>query len=252
MTMKEAKEVVLDFLRKVQPEADHGRISVFGSLGEGERDENVNVGPIWKFESPLGQFEVAKLGAYVSHFYAGGARPVTGPKLAEQEAIRIASEFAEKVYPGFEPRRFKAKVKAYAKEELEVELEQVPVDDEVSIFPNDISVIMQADSGRIRIYYASALGFRRTTPLRISREQALDIYHDQLGPGGQERATIKSPEIMEHPINKATRARTLWVVTYRRRGPQVSGRPRIVSGHQIYIDADTGAVIPAKTLDDQW
>lgn len=229
---EKARESVYEFLVNIDRDGGFEFDRVKELLGSAVEDESPNVGPRFAFKSQLGNFSVSqRTGDVVSY-----SVPETGemglPTVSQDQATEIAMRFISKVHSTFDQALFQITEKDEAHGHYKYNLEQVKKAEETSIFPNFILVSVRADNGMISYYACSNLVFSRSTKPRITEAEARVIVKKEIGPNGQ----IDKLELMEQPVDKATRSITVWFAAVTFLGPESSS-------NAILIDAETGETI---------
>ncbi len=231
VSAEQSKNSVRDFLRTIERDAGFSPERIHKLLGTPAPAQNPNVGPMWTFQSAFGTFWVAQRTGEVV-FYAAPEAEFNGvSRIDAQAADSAARRFIRAVYKDFDVRNFKLVTGTESDGEFVFDFAEAPAGRETSIFPNSITVWIDANRGRVTRYSSTNLPFKRTTPPRLSESDARRIIRDIIAP---QDGVIESLRLFEEPVDDASRSITVWSADVAlRAGP-------FQTGDRIAINADTG------------
>jgi hypothetical protein len=229
-SQREAKAKIYDFLVGVGLDRDFDQQRIDELLGTGKSSSSPNVGSMWDFKSPFGNFSVSARTGHIVFFRTKPAI-ATGPRLKPDQAVAAARAFIGPASSHIDLGCFEVVETELSDEAYRIEFVQTRQPHEVSIFPNFISIAMQVTSGSVYYYALSDLDFRRTNPPAISERQARQLIKREVSPRGR----IDTLQLFEEPVEDATRSITVWSAEVTFESPE-----GFSSADRIRINADTG------------
>lgn len=224
ISREEARDKIYNFL--TQEGCRHSKDTIIKSLDYTGINEHPNLGDLFMYDSPYGEFWVsAKRGNLVT-FNAP-------PRLEIDEAGKLIREFLCRNIPEFEQRNFQL-TDSYVEEPFwKEEYVEKPKGKEYSIFQNWISVAIDMESGNIHNFNYTDLRHIRYIPPRIDEKKARELILRKYT-GGE----IVELELMEHNSDGGVTWITIWNALVSPR------REEDVPDEIVSINADTGEEVP--------
>ncbi|HXC36695.1 MAG TPA: PepSY domain-containing protein [Candidatus Acidoferrales bacterium] len=232
LTEEQAKQKVCEFLIAIGKDSGFTPERIRELLGQPKMDNKANAGPRFNFRSPFGNFSVAERTGDIVSYQVVDANPVKSPELTQAQAEAEAGRFVKLAYPQFDQMNFKLTDVNQANDRFELRYAQQKRPGEISIFPNFIMISERTDTGAILFYACSHLPFSRTTPVKVSEQQARQIIKKAYPTG-----SIETLELYEKPVNDAAGSITTWSAFV------LFEEGVAVQAEQVYINADTGEVV---------
>jgi hypothetical protein len=201
-------------------------------------------GEIWNLESPVGDVDVVARWNHVrlfsrKHDCTGREKPTYD--LAALE--RRARAMIKTIYPGFDARRFTLQPVRDARCTSEFEYVAGLQPGEVSMYTDNITIGLRFDSGVVVSFRRSTLPFRRTTPVKITEQEARRTVEARYC---GKRDSIHQAHLEEMPIANGTRSMTVWSVEVHHRKGNPGSDIFVTYGETYRIDADTGQEVDVE------
>jgi hypothetical protein len=218
------KEAIYEFL--VEEGETRSKAEIFSLLEGPTTRRHPNLGQLFIFESPLGEFWVCGATGKLFSFSAP-------ERFSAAEAQDYVLNFLRRHIEDFENRRFK-QIKAEMDDPFWEEewLEEPRFDDEISIFKNWVVISVNLDTRRVHYFNSSNLRLVRKEKVALNELEASKMILDRFPEG-----KIEDLELMEHTTNGGQTVITIWSATVNPDGDPESPL-QIVS-----LNADTGEVV---------
>ncbi len=224
ISREEARDRIYDFLAREG--CRHSKETVVRKLEYTGVTQHPNLGDLFMFESPYGEFWLSAARGNLVTFNAP-------PRLKVDEAGEMIREFLGRHVPEFGRRNFR-QTDSYMEEPYwKEEYLEKPGRGEHSIFQNWISVAIDVESGQIHNFNYSDLRHIRYVPPKIGEEEARKAVMERY-PEGE----ILELELMEHTSDGGVTWVTMWNALIR------PSQDEDATNRIISIDADTGGDIP--------
>jgi hypothetical protein len=230
MAPENAIEIAVNFIGFAREDLASSEEQIEKLLGTPTHDFNPNVGYAWEFNGSLGTVAICESSGEVVTYIDSNEPGGAGDRISETAAEREMRRFLAEVYPQFDKTNFKLARKDRTPGGFDFIFEQEKRIGEQSIFKNFVTITVCGPKPRVRSFDRSSLSFVRTTPPKLTREQARSIVQRLIRPGGK----ITALELSEQPVDHASKAVTVWAGTVE---TSVGG---FESLDLILINADTG------------
>lgn len=198
-TEDKIKKAIYNFLKKEGEKRSEQE--VYSLLSGPIIERHPHLGSIIIYKGKLGDFKVNSEHGYVLSY----SMP---DRLSLEEAKKLASDFISRHVEDFKFRNFEQEYagldEPYWKEEW---LEKPRKPEEVSIFPNYISISVNLDAGSVSYFSASDLRLVRTKPVPINEERACAIVRNKYPD-----FNIIETDLVEHTYDNGKNVITIWTI----------------------------------------
>lgn len=211
-----------------------------------EKDvEESQYGLVAHFELDNAYIEVApRMGAVTLYRRKDvGSLPPLPSALTAAEIVSRCDGFARRHVRDFDRRKFIPQPEIAIEDTGHVgcSWDEDPMDGEVSIAANFVSVFLDPRSGIVSEFACMDFPFRRTKPVKIDEAQAVQRAQAAV----PRKADPRRIALIEEPVDGGRKARTVWEVDL----AEPAGDESMGEEWMVEIDADTGEMVRADPVE---